>query len=377
MSVHITAAGFRPVTWIMGDVDELRAIMVPLSPGVVVDEGKPVADAWITNEPLQIRADGFTYVPQRDWDGRDKDWSTSDGHFELKANLTLRRTDALVPLVAVNPNRDRMEIRFVPAVELGKRQELALQPVCRVHGRCLLQGMMESVEVDNILESASGQSIGFLTTRRTLTPAGLQVDFEMRLPPGDYVLKSRRSSHHAGFTIPVLVPTGKNDLDLGTKTVSATGAVALRGMPAPELDVQWRPGKKTTWEKLRGKVVVLDFWGTWCGPCVNDMPLLMDVADQFRDKPVEWLSIHTPNLKTFEAARPRNCDVPGEVLEQTRTPFHDGARQPTDRRGILWPDQPTLRRRRVADPDRRGSARPGCGTNPEEKARGDNRPPAG
>ena len=33
---------------------------------------------------------------------------------------------------------------------------------------------------------------------------------------------------------------------------------------------------------------------------VNDMPLLMDVADQFRDKPVEWLSVHTPNLKTFE-----------------------------------------------------------------------------
>jgi thiol-disulfide isomerase/thioredoxin len=66
------------------------------------------------------------------------------------------------------------------------------------------------------------------------------------------------------------------------------------------LDVAWRPDEETTWEKLHGKVVVLDFWGTWCGPCVNDMPLLMDVADQFRDQPVEWLSIHTPNLKTFE-----------------------------------------------------------------------------
>lgn len=55
-----------------------------------------------------------------------------------------------------------------------------------------------------------------------------------------------------------------------------------------------------SWEKLRGKIVVLDFWGTWCGPCINDMPLLMDLADQFRDQPIHWLSIHTPNLKTFD-----------------------------------------------------------------------------
>jgi beta-lactamase regulating signal transducer with metallopeptidase domain/thiol-disulfide isomerase/thioredoxin len=300
VSVHITAPGFRPVSWIMGNVNELRAIMVPLSPGVAVFEGKPVADAWITNESLQIRADGFTYVPQRDWDGRDKDWSHADGQFELKANLTLRRLDSVVPYIAVDPSREKMAIRFVPAREMGRKQELALHGICHAHGHCLLEGMTESVEVGINLESPTGQHIGFLSTRRELTPLGLRIDYEMRMPPGDYVLKARESSHHAGFSIPVTVPTGKNELDLGTKTVPATGAVALRGRPAPELEVQFRPGRETTWETLRGQVVVLDFWGTWCGPCVNDMPKLMDVAEQFRGKPVQWLSVHTPNLKTFE-----------------------------------------------------------------------------
>jgi len=300
VSVHITADGYRPVTWGMGNVSELRAIMVPLSPGVVVYEGKPAADVWITNESLQIRADGFTYVPQRDWDGRDKDWSNGDGRFELKTNLTLRRPDVSIPFVAVHPDREKMAIRFVPAQELGQRQELALQPVCHVSGHCLLQGMTESVEVSIGLESAGGQYIGFLSTRRALTPAGLRVDFELRLPPGEYMLRARQTSYHAGFTIPFSISTEKRELDLGTSTVPAAGAVALRGKPAPELDVQWRPGQDTNWEKLRGKVVVLDFWGMWCGPCVNDMPLLMDIADQFHDKPVEWLSVHTPNVKTFD-----------------------------------------------------------------------------
>ncbi|HWB07863.1 MAG TPA: TIGR03067 domain-containing protein [Pirellulales bacterium] len=300
VTVQITAAGFRPVTWIMGDVNELRAIMVPLSPGVVVEEGKPVADAWITNESLQIRADGFTYVPNRDWDGRDDDWSNSEGRFELKSNLTLRRHDAVIPIIAVHPDRDKMAIRFVPASDLGRQQELALENVCHIHGHCQFEGMTESVEVGIGLESSAGQYIGFLSTRRELTPEGLRVDFQVRVPPGDYVLKSGRSSRHSGFSIPVTVRAGENELDLGTTTVPATGAVALRGKPAPELELIWRAGQETTWEKLRGKVVVLDFWGTWCGPCVDDMPLLMDVADQFRGKPVEWLSVHTPNLKTFD-----------------------------------------------------------------------------
>src|SRR4029077_9278361 len=133
---------------------------------------------------------------------------------------------------------------FVPARELGQRQELALQPVCHVQGHCLLQGMTESVEVDTSLETSTGGYIGFLTPHRTLTPEGLRVDFQFRLPPGDYVLKSRQSSHHSGFTIPVAVPAGQDHLDLGTKTVPAAGAVALRGKPAPELDVEWRPGQE-------------------------------------------------------------------------------------------------------------------------------------
>src|SRR5206468_9176367 len=39
------------------------------------------------------------------------------------------------------------------------------------------------------------------------------------------------------------------------------------------------------------KVVVLEFWGTWCGPCVAAIPHLNDLAERFRNRPVQFISI--------------------------------------------------------------------------------------
>jgi len=285
----------------VGNVYTLRAIVTPQTAGVTVDEqGQPVAGAWIAHRHPQLRADGFVWFPDRDFAGDREDWSDGEGRFELKTELTLRSLKQPVALLAFDPNRERMAIRIVPPRELGQPQKLVLQPLCHVHGHCLLEGMTETADIMPSLETSAGTTIASATTRRELTPDGLRVDFQLRLPPGDYVLKSRTSSHHAGFAIPITVPANRDELDLGTKVIPATGAVALKGKPAPELDVQWRPGQQTNWEQLRGKIVVLDFWGTWCIPCVAQMPELMDIAGQFRDKPVEWISIHTANLADFD-----------------------------------------------------------------------------
>jgi beta-lactamase regulating signal transducer with metallopeptidase domain/thiol-disulfide isomerase/thioredoxin len=358
VSVRITADGYRPVSWIMGDVNELRAIMVPRTRGIVMEGGQPAADAWITNESLQIRADGITYIPQRDWDGRDKDWTDRDGSFELKTNLTLRGHDVLVPFIAVHPSADRMAIRFVPARDLASPRKLELERVCHVRGQCLLRGMTESVAVSLGLETSSGQSIGFMAPRKKLTPEGLLLGFQVRLPPGDYLLKSRASSHHAGIEIPIAIPAGQAELNLPTADVPATGSVALRGQPAPELEVEWPSGQPATWEQYRGQVVVLDFWGTWCGPCVANMPALMDIAHEFRDQPVAWLSIHTPNLKSFDElnAEIANCTEKswnGRELPFTALidrPLSDGEYSGVTSRRYGIAEWPTLI---VVDPDGR------------------------
>ncbi len=43
-------------------------------------------------------------------------------------------------------------------------------------------------------------------------------------------------------------------------------------------------GSRTSLASLRGKVVVLNFWATWCKPCIEELPLLADLAERYGDR---------------------------------------------------------------------------------------------
>jgi thiol-disulfide isomerase/thioredoxin len=53
-----------------------------------------------------------------------------------------------------------------------------------------------------------------------------------------------------------------------------SAAKPLIGEVAPPLQMTLLDGTKVTLEQLRGQVVVLNFWATWCGPCKRELPLL-------------------------------------------------------------------------------------------------------
>jgi peroxiredoxin len=64
------------------------------------------------------------------------------------------------------------------------------------------------------------------------------------------------------------------------------------GEPAPELKARDLLERDVTLSGLRGhKVVLLDFWATWCGPCRTSMPALQQLHDEFKDRGLEILSV--------------------------------------------------------------------------------------
>jgi cytochrome c biogenesis protein CcmG/thiol:disulfide interchange protein DsbE len=58
---------------------------------------------------------------------------------------------------------------------------------------------------------------------------------------------------------------------------------SLVGSPAPDFTVQ-DADRKVTLHDLRGKVVVLNFWATWCPPCVEEMPSLVKLQSNLKDR---------------------------------------------------------------------------------------------
>jgi|GEM_PF-6256581 len=72
----------------------------------------------------------------------------------------------------------------------------------------------------------------------------------------------------------------------------------LVGEVAPSFELQSLQGEKITLEQLRGKVVVLDFWATWCGPCMAAMPQLQKVHESFEGKPVVVIGVNQQEDRT-------------------------------------------------------------------------------
>ena len=62
------------------------------------------------------------------------------------------------------------------------------------------------------------------------------------------------------------------------------------GSNAPDFTVQ-DSDRKITLSELRGKVVVLNFWATWCAPCVEELPSLVNLQQKMRNKGITVLAV--------------------------------------------------------------------------------------
>lgn len=74
------------------------------------------------------------------------------------------------------------------------------------------------------------------------------------------------------------------------------------GMPAPDIEMKNPGGKEMALSELKGKVVLVDFWASWCGPCRKANPHVVDVYQKYKDKGFTVFSVSLDGLDSRSRA---------------------------------------------------------------------------
>ncbi len=108
----------------------------------------------------------------------------------------------------------------------------------------------------------------------------------------------------------------------------------LIGYDMPEMTIAWSSDSSmTSFEDLKGHVVVIDFWATWCGPCIGSFPKVQELKDHYAGKPVTIVGVTSLQGSVY--------GVPGEdgPVDTTNNASKEYELMPAvmERHGISWP----------------------------------------
>ena len=82
--------------------------------------------------------------------------------------------------------------------------------------------------------------------------------------------------------------------------VEASIAAGEIGSRLPDFSVKDLQGRQISSEELRGKVVLIDFWATWCGPCKKEMPGYQQLVDRYGSQGFEVIGLKFDTMKDTE-----------------------------------------------------------------------------
>ena len=107
----------------------------------------------------------------------------------------------------------------------------------------------------------------------------------------------------------LLVACSPADEDADSTPI-AVGGHPLFGEVAPEIDLETFDGERMTLSSLRGQPVLINFWATWCGPCREEFPLMVETYEARAGDDLEILGILHDD--TVEGGRAFAADMGAE-----------------------------------------------------------------
>lgn len=149
---------------------------------------------------------------------------------------------------------------------------------------------IERKNVENFKRKNINMNESFaVLTEKVKGAAAAQAELEKFMEDGKYTPAMKEHMQRLYLAL------GKTEMQLASymtaleesayNKLKAELAKKMINMPAPLFTLKDMEGKEVALSSLKGKVVVVDFWATWCGPCIASFPTMQTAVNKFKDNP--------------------------------------------------------------------------------------------
>jgi len=96
----------------------------------------------------------------------------------------------------------------------------------------------------------------------------------------------------------------------------------------PEIKVQDMDGNPKSLSDFKGKILIIDFWATWCNPCIKEFPHFEKFYKNYKDKGIEFIAISVDNkldkVKSFVKKNNYSFTILHDLAHETSKNFKIG-----------------------------------------------------
>ena len=261
---------------------------------VVDAEGQPVPGATILdnsiNQGTLFNGSASDVLDEMKKYSRKAKTTDDDGKVKLAGTDMFSRFTPVASIIAYDSTTDTVALQPVAMDRKDANVKITLRPLCEVTFPLDKTKIADDAQVMMGIV-CQGANIGFFPADEAQTVA---------LPPNEYVVYWSGQMVETG-TAKFTVPTDETKFSPERISMKPSSLAKLVGKPAPEIEsvVGWIDDNEQELADNRGKVILVDFWAHWCGPCIASMPNLIQLRDDYSEDDVQIIAVHDGTLSTI------------------------------------------------------------------------------
>lgn len=167
--------------------------------------------------------------------------------------------------------------------DAGEREFMAMMS----KGRPIIGIMLEGKKISNVVANSPAETAGLKGGDELVSIDGKQIASIAELAE---VMSTKRPGDEVAVEFERGGRREKKSIKLADRG-ELEAKNAPEGKPLPALVGKDINGKEVRAADLKGKVVMLDFWATWCAPCIEEMPLMQLTWEKLKDKGLVWVAV--------------------------------------------------------------------------------------